>query len=118
MSVKSLPGFFSKVSKVDSIGKLMKSSSIPDGEVSIGQPATSVVSTSVSQITRTLSAKQLPTVSIGRYSAHQRPGQVEGLSVSVASIPKVSMGQYKQVQRPGKVERPLVPKPVPKVNIS
>ena len=118
MSVKSLPGFFSKVSKVDSIGKLMKSSSIPDGEVSIGQPVTSIVSTSVSQITRTLSAKQSPTVSIGRYSAHQRPGQVEGLSLSQTSIPTVSMGHYQQVQRPGQVERPLVPKPVPKVNIS
>ena len=118
MSVQSLPGFFSKVSKVDSIGKLMKSSSIPDGEVSIGQPVTSVVSTSVSQITRTLSAKQSPTVSIGQYSAHQQPGQVKGLSPSETSIPTVSMGQHQQVQRPGQVERPLVPKPVPKVNIS
>ena len=118
MSVKSLPGFFSKVSKIDSIGKLMKSSSIPDGEISIGQPVTSVVSTSVSQITRTLSAKQSPTVSIGQYSAHQRPGQVKGLSLSVAFIPTVSMGQHRQAQRPGQVERPLVSKPVPKVNIS
>ena len=115
MSVKSLSGFFSKV---DSIGMLMKSSSIPDGEVSIGQPVTSVVSTTVSQITRTLLAKQSPTVSIGQYSAHQQPGQVEGLSFSVASIPTVSMGQHRQAQQPGQVERPLVPKPVPKVNIS
>ena len=118
LSVHSLPIFSSKKdSKVHAAGKLSESLSSLVDKVSIGRSSASVIYSFTSQNKQTSPALQTSTVSTGRYGANQRPGLVEGRSMSVTSSQAVSIGRT-SIQRPGQVNRPFVPEPAPQCVIS